>query len=91
MKDASDNSFYSESVKISHFKQLKEATMIVYEGLVYLVQFDGPSRCASLYCPPFDFLLDIQKIIYSEVHDKYIALKLCDVRKTKGARDHVVL
>jgi len=25
------------------------------------------------------------------VHEKYIALKLCDVRKTNGARDHVVL
>lgn len=67
--------------------------MIIFEGIVYLVQYNGTGKgkSASLFCPPFDFLMDVSKIIYSEVHQKYIALKLNDVRSTNGARDHLVI
>ena len=60
--------------------------------MVYMVYYPTAGRKnASLFCPPFDFLLDMSKIIYSEVHQKYIALKLNDVRSTNGARDHIVM
>lgn len=33
----------------------------------------------------------MSKLIYSEAHQSYIALKLNDVRATNGARDHIIL
>ena len=39
---------------------------------------------------PFHFLNDMSKIVFSERHEKYFALKLRDLKKT-GGRDHVVI
>lgn len=38
---------------------------------------------------PFNFLDDLQKIIYSEIHEKFLALRLRDLRK--GNRDHIII
>jgi CRISPR/Cas system CMR-associated protein Cmr3 (group 5 of RAMP superfamily) len=40
---------------------------------------------------PFSFLDDVQKVIYSEKYEKYLALKLADLRKTEGNRDHLIV
>ena len=40
---------------------------------------------------PINFLDDITKIIYSEMHMSYLALKLRDMRKTQGDRDLLII
>lgn len=40
---------------------------------------------------PINFLDDISKIIYSEKYTVYLALKLRDMRKTQGDRDHLII
>ena len=40
---------------------------------------------------PINFLDDVQKVIYSEKYEKYLALKLADLRKTEGNRDHLIV
>lgn len=38
-----------------------------------------------------NLLDDISKVIYSENHEQYLALKLRDMRKQDNLRDHVML
>lgn len=39
---------------------------------------------------PFSLLDDLNRVIFSETYDKFLALKLRDMRKTSGNRDHLV-
>jgi len=52
---------------------------------------DERTNKVALLLQPYNFLDDVQKIIYSENHIQYLALKLRDMRKTQGQRDHVII
>ena len=91
LKDAPEKSFYTERIKIFQNQLLNDALIILYGGLVYLFQIDDKWHKAALVLPPYNFLDDLQKVIYSENHIQYLALKLRDMRKTQGQRDHVII
>ena len=60
--------------------------MIIVEGIIYLIDTDE----MKLEFNPFNFLLDINKIVYSEVFETVLAIKLRDLGKFEN-RDHAVL
>jgi len=41
--------------------------------------------------PPLRFLDEVQKVVYSESFENYLALRLRDMRKTQGSRDNIIL
>ena len=61
--------------------------MVIFNGIVYIMQKD---QNLDMIVKPFHFLNDMSKIVFSERHEKYFALKLRDLKKT-GGRDHVVI
>ena len=91
LKDAAPKSFYSENIKFYSNKMLMEIIMVLYKGFIHLIQIDEKSQLATPYMQPINFLDDITKVIYSEKHTTYLALKLRDMRKTQGDRDHLVI
>lgn len=79
-------SVYSEAVKLYVNKTLKEALLVVYNGIMYFVAAD-PAQ--ALQVKPFHFLDEVSKIIYCEQFPNYLAVKLRDMKK-HGYRDHVI-
>ena len=61
--------------------------LVIFNGIVYIMQKD---QNLDMIVKPFHFLNDMSKIVFSERHEKYFALKLRDLKKT-GGRDHVVI
>ena len=82
LKDAEENSFYSEIVKVYINRSLKEAVILIYSGIIYFIQLNDTTKAASLLVQPFSLLDDLNRVIFSEVYDKFLALKLRDMRKT---------
>ena len=68
-------------------KVLKQVLLVIYNGIVYIMQKD---QNLEMIVKPFHFLDDMSKVVYSERHEKYFALKLRDLKKN-GGRDHVVI
>ena len=54
----------------------------MYEGLLYIIAIDDKTKKLSMFMPPMSFLDEIQKIVYSEKFEKFLALRLRDMRKT---------
>jgi hypothetical protein len=90
LKDAEEKSFYSELVKVYINRSLKESILLIYSGTIYFVQLNDTTKSASLLVQPFSLLDDLNRVIFSETYDKFLALKLRDMRKTSGNRDHLV-
>ena len=82
LKDAEEKSFYSEIVKVYINRSLKEAVILIYSGIIYFIQMNDTTKAASLLVQPFSLLDDLNRVIFSEVYDKFLALKLRDMRKT---------
>ena len=66
--------------------------MIIYEGLCYVIsiQEQGGQEIYNLFVQPFDLLRDLDRIIYSDTHEHYLAMRLRDIRKVAGQRDHLI-
>ena len=64
--------------------------MVILQGNIYLMQERDNYKDIVMHSKPFNFLDDITKIIYSERHTRYLALKLRDLRKY-GDSDHLVI
>jgi hypothetical protein len=90
-KDAAENALYSEAIKVYFNRKITEALLVLFEGLLFLFQLDDSKSKVTLMFRPFSFLDDVQKVIYSEKYEKYLALKLADLRKTEGNRDHLIV
>lgn len=90
-KDAAGNALYTEAIKIYFNRNITEALLVMFEGFLYLFQLDETKSKLKLLFNPFNFLDDVQKVIYSEKYDHYLALKLTDLRKTEGNRDHLII
>ena len=90
-KDAAENALYSEAIKVYFNRKITEALLVLFEGLLFLFQLDDTKSKVKLMFRPFNFLDDVQKVIYSEKYEKYLALKLADLRKTEGNRDHLIV
>ena len=84
--EAKAQSVYAEFIKIYLNKLMKEVLMVIYNGIVYVVQKELNQ---ILQLRPFHLLDDVSKVRYSERHEHFVAIKLRDVRKN-GGRDHVV-
>jgi hypothetical protein len=82
LKDAEEKSFYSELVKVYINKSLKESILLIYSGIIYFIQLNDSTKAASLLVQPFSLLDDLNRVIFSEAYDKFLALKLRDMRKT---------
>ena len=65
--------------------------MVMYQGLLFIIQIDDYSKQLSLLLPPLNFLDEIQKVVYSEKFHNYLALRLRDMRKTQGSRDYLII
>ena len=63
-------------------RTIKDHIMVMFQGLLYIIQVDDVSKKLSMIIPPISFLDEVLKIIYSEKFDKYLALRLRDMRKT---------
>ena len=87
---ASRKSVFSEMINVYINKTLKEALLVIYNGIVYLLQKDHESKFTNLIVKPCHFLDDVSKIIYSERHETYLAFRLRDLKKNQG-RDHIIL
>jgi len=79
---ADSKQFYSENVKIYSNRMVKDHIMLMYLGLLYIIQIDEVTKKLTLLMPPLRFLDEVQKVIYSETFDNYLALRLRDMRKT---------
>lgn len=88
---ADEKQFYSESIKIYNNRLTKSHFMIMYLGLLYLIQVDEVTKKLSLMIPPLRFLDEINKVVYSEKYENYLSLRLRDMRKTQGSRDNIII
>ena len=50
--------------------------------MIYFIQLNETTKAASLLVQPFSLLDDLNRVIFSEAYDKFLALKLRDMRKT---------
>ena len=91
IKNADSKQFYSENVKIYSNRMVKDHIMVMYEGLLYIIQIDDITKKLTLMMPPLRFLDEVQKVVYSESFENYLALRLRDMRKTQGSRDNIIL
>lgn len=91
--EAEPHHFYSEKIKIYANKTLREALMMVFEGYVYLVHIDEKTGdlAAAAAMQPFHLVQDLSKIIHSEKHEQYLALKIRDMRIFSNTRDHLMI
>ena len=91
--EANPHHFYTERIKMYANKTLKEVLMMIFEGYVYLVHIDERTGdlAASTAMPPFHLVQDISKIIHSEKHEQYLALKIRDMRIFGNTRDHLMI
>lgn len=89
LKDAPDKSFYSEQIKIYMDKMLIDTVLILHEGFVFIIQIGETVQTTRLLIQPFNFLTDVQKIIFSDDQENFLALRLRDMRKTNN-RDHII-
>ena len=80
---APHQSFFAENIRIYSNKCLNQAYLILFEGLCYVIRSE-----MTFFVQPFKFDSDMEKIVYSDQHDNYLALKLKDVRKF--SRDHII-
>lgn len=85
MQTIDKNQLYTENIEMFQNKSIKEALLVIYCGLVFLIQKDN-----LLYYQPFHLLDDVSKVLYSDMHNTMMALKLRDMRKFDG-RDHLVI
>lgn len=46
------------------------------------MQLNETTKSASLLVQPFSLLDDLNRVIFSETYDKFLAFKLRDMRKT---------
>lgn len=69
---------------------LKDIVLILNEGFVYLIAVGDTVQATRLLIQPFNFLDDVSKVIFSDNQEHYLALRLRDMRKTQGNRDHVI-
>lgn len=90
LKSATDKEIYSENIKYYTNKQLKEVLLLVFRGYVYLLQA-GEGNMFQMVIKPVNLLDGVSKIVYSEIKEKYLALKLRDMRKQDNKFDHVIL
>lgn len=92
LKDAEPQTYYAENVKIYANKALRSAYLVVYDGIVYfmLVQEQVSQINYSFFIEPFSLLDDLDRIIYSDTHEHYLAMRISDIRKVNGVRDHIV-
>ena len=86
LQHSAPKSVYSEAVKIYINKTLKEAYLVIYNGIMYFIQKDATQ---PIQVKPFHFLDEVTKIIYCEQFPNYLAVKLRDMKK-HGNRDHVI-
>ena len=91
IKNADSKQFYSENVKIYSNRMVKDHILIMYDGLLYIIQIDDITKSLTLMMPPLRFLDEVQKVVYSEKFENYLALRLRDMRKTQGSRDNIIL
>ena len=89
LSTAGPKEVYSENVKYVYNKVLKEATILVFKGYIYLFQLD--EKNSMMVTKPINILDDMSKIIYSEKKDRYLALKIRDMRKQDNKFDHLIL
>lgn len=90
LKTATDKEIYSENIKFYFNKQLKEVLLIIFRGYLYLLQANDGNQF-QMVIKPVNLLDDLSKVIYSETMDKYLALKLRDLRKQDNKLDHIIL
>ena len=83
-----DGPVFSDAVRLYQNKKMKDLILLILQGNIYLIQ--ERETAVSMQFKPFNFLDDITKIIYSERHTRYLALKLRDLRKF-GDSDHLVI
>lgn len=71
---------------------IKKILIIIYRGILYLIQHDEDNTNHKLLLnfKPVHILDDISKVVNSDVHKDYFALKLRDLKKN-GYRDHLIL
>ena len=84
--DDYDQKVFADYVKIFINRCLKQILIVIVEGVIYLIETDE----MQLEFNPFNFLLDINKIVYSEAYETVLAIKLRDLGKFEN-RDHAVL
>ena len=81
-----EEKLFTDYIELYQNRRLKKMLMIVYEGYVFII---NPEEM-ELQVKPFNFLREMNKVVYSEIYDTMLALKLRDMSKFDN-RDHVVL
>mgnify|MGYP001053399932 CR=1 FL=1 len=84
--DNIDQKVFADHVKIFKNRCLKQMLLVIVNGIIYLIETDE----MQLEFNPFNFLLDVNKVVYSEAYETILAIKLRDLGKFEN-RDHVVL
>ena len=81
-----EEKLFTDYIELYQNRRLKKMLMIIYEGYVFII---NPEEM-ELQVKPFNFLREMNKVVYSEIYDTMLALKLRDMSKFDN-RDHVVL
>ena len=59
------------------------AHIILYDGMSYIIKPD-----MSFFVPPFKFVEDVDRILFSEEHENFLAIRLSSIKKQ--SRDHII-
>jgi hypothetical protein len=71
LESALEKEVYSENIKIYTNKTLKNATMVIFRGYIYV--YTEEKSKLFLQAKPISLLDDIQKVVYCEDKDKLLA------------------
>lgn len=70
-------------------KQFKDVLLVMFKGYLYI--FQNQNNIYNMIVKPISLLDDVNRIIYSEHKEQYLALKIRDMKKQDNKFDHLIL